>query len=52
MTPMEIDALEHVSRPTMVWSPETRDGNLQPGAWLSVVMGMVAAVAAFLFVSF
>ena len=41
MTQMEITALEHAGRSTMVWSPEGRDGRIH----LSAVLG--ATVPAF-----
>jgi NAD dependent epimerase/dehydratase family enzyme len=49
---MEIDALEHASRATMVWSPEVRSVNLRFGAVLSALVGMFAAMAASVFAAF
>ncbi len=50
MTQLEIDALERASRETMVWSPEARTGGLRFGALMSALAGMLAALAAALFV--
>jgi hypothetical protein len=49
---MEIDALEHASRTTMVWSPEARSADLRFGAVLSALVGMFAAMAASVFAAF
>lgn len=52
MTQTEIDALEHASRTTMVWSPEAQRANLRFGALLSALAGMFAAMAASVFAAF
>lgn len=55
MTQIEINALEHVSRSAMAWSPEGYDGRIHFGALLGAMVpaiGILAAAAAFLFVAF